>query len=264
MIPKTIHFIYPATSKTRPWSLVNHAAVMLARKYHPDYKIIIWTNKNPEVHYDLLETASSANALVQSIDMPTEIGGVEIVWPQYMADVLRLQILYAHGGIYMDTDMLLRMDLDDLRRTAEDHNRLLLSWETPEQSSICNALMISPPENAFVGAWLDAMPEALKSPTWAQGGVVLPMELSKRDSLVDSRMILDHKLACPLDLSRSWLFDPELREEARRKASSSHAIHVFETYWRDIIKDIDHDWIERTPCLFSDIFMDVCGSRQNE
>lgn len=263
MIPNTIHFIYPVTERTRPWSLVNHAAVMLARQAHNPDRIIIWTNK-PEYSFNMRISAALAGAEVKKINMPTEIGGVEIEWPQYMADVLRLQILYAHGGIYMDTDMLLRMDLNVLRKTAEDHNRLLLSWETPEQSSICNALMISPPENAFVGAWLDAMPEALKSPTWAQGGVVLPMELSKRDSLVDSRMILDHKLACPLDLSRSWLFDPELREEARRKASSSHAIHVFETYWRDIIKDIDHDWIERTPCLFSDIFMDVCGSRQNE
>jgi len=259
MIPKTIHFIYPVTSKTRPWSLVNHAAVMLARKYHPNYKIIIWTNKNPEVHYALLKTASSADALVQSIDMPAEIGGVEIEWPQYMADVLRLQLLYASGGIYMDTDMLLRMDLNDLRKTAEDHNRLLLSWETPEQTSICNALMISPPENAFVGAWLDAMPEALKSPTWAQGGVVLPMELSKRDSLVDSRMILDHKLACPLDLSRPWLFDSAWREGAAAKVGHAHAVHVFETYWRDIIKDIDLDWIERTPCLFSDMFREAVG-----
>lgn len=253
MIPKTIHFIYPATSKTRPWSLVNHAAVMLARKYHPEYKIIIWTNKNPEVHYDLFYTASKAGAIVQSIDMPTEIGGVEIEWPQYMADVLRLQILYAYGGVYMDTDILLRINIEGFRLTASEHKHLLLSWETPEQTSICNALMISPPENAFIGAWLEAMPEALKSPTWAQGGVVLPMELSKRDSLINSRMILDSGLACPLDLSRPWLFDPELRDEARRKASSSHAIHVFETYWRDIVKDIDHDWIERTPCLFSEI-----------
>ena len=262
MIPNTIHFIYPVTSKTRPWSLVNHAAVMLARKYHPDYKIIIWTNNpEPKDNFKMRISAALAGAEVKQIDMPTEIGGVEIVWPQYMADVLRLQLLYAHGGIYMDTDMLLRMDLNDLRRAAEDHSRLLLSWETPEQTSICNALMIAPPENAFIGAWLDAMPEALKSPTWAQGGVVLPVELSKRDSLVDSRMILNHKLACPLDLSRPWLFNPELRNEASTRAGTSHAIHVFETYWRDIIKDIDHAWLERTPCLFSDMFNETVGGK---
>lgn len=256
MIPNTIHFIYPVTERTRPWSLVNHAAIMLARQAHNPDRIIIWTNK-PEYSFNMRISAALAGAEVKKINMPTEIGGVEIVWPQYMADVLRLQILYDMGGIYMDTDVLLRMDIEGLRLAASEHNRLLLSWETPKRNSICNALMIAPPENAFVGAWLDAMPEALKSPTWAQGGVVLPVELSKRDSLVDSRMILDHKLACPLDLSRPWLFDPELKDEATNHVGPAHAIHVFETYWRDIIKNIDWDWIEQTPCLFSAILKEV-------
>lgn len=262
MIRNTIHFIYPVTERTRPWSLVNHAAVMSARTYHQDYDIIIWTNKpEPIDNFKMRITGALANAKVKQIDLPTEVGGVKIEHPQYMSDVLRLQILYAHGGIYMDTDMLVRMDLNALRRASDMHNKLLLSWENKQKTSICNALMISPPENAFVGAWLDAMPEALKSPTWAQGGVVLPVELSKRDSLIDSRMILDHTLACPLDLSRPWLFDPELREEAMRKVGNAHAVHVFETYWRDTVKNIDYDWMERTPCLFSDIFADVKKGR---
>lgn len=256
MIPKVIHFIYPVTERTRPWSPVNHASVRLARKYHPDYKIIIWTNKNPEVHYDLLETAYGVGAIVQSIDMPTELGGVMIEYPQYMSDVLRLQLLYAYGGVYMDTDILLRMNLNDLREKAEEHNLLVLSWETPKRDSICNALMISPSENPFIGAWLDAMPEALKSPTWAQGGVKLPVELSERDSLVDSRVILGHRFACPLDLSRPWLFNPELCSQANELIGMSHAIHVFETYWRDTIKHIGRDWLARTPCLFAEIFQE--------
>lgn len=260
MIPNTIHFIYPVTERTRPWSLINHAAVMLARKYHPDHQINIWVNvKRPYQVFKTAITAALAGADLQFSDMPTENGGVEITWPQYMADVMRLQILQEHGGIYLDTDILLRMDIDGLRLSASEHNRLLLSWETAEHSSICNALMIAPPGNAFIGAWLDAMPEALKSPTWAQGGVVLPMELSKQDSLKDSRMILHHTLACPLDLSKPWLFDPNLRQEAKNRVGPAHAIHVFETYWRDIIKDIDPDWIERTPCLFSDILKEAVG-----
>jgi len=233
---------------------------MLARQAHNPDRLIIWTNKADSPSKSLLRTAQLANADIAHIDLVTKIGGVETPHPQYMADIMRLRILYAMGGIYMDTDMLLRMDIEGLRLAASEHNRLLLSWENPQNTSICNALMIAPPENAFVGAWLDAMPEALKSSTWAQGGVVLPVELSKRDSLVDSRMILNHRLACPLDLSRPWLFDPELKEEAIIRVGPAHAIHVFETYWRDIIKDIDRDWIEQTPCLFSAIFKEVGGA----
>jgi hypothetical protein len=256
MIPDTIHFIYPVTPSTRPWSLVNHAALLLARKYQPKSQIIVWANEETPA---LRESASQSRAEVVHIDLPTEIGGVQIQYPQYISDVLRLQILYAQGGIYMDTDILLRMDVDDLRSIAQQHNRLVLSYENEARTSICNALMVSPPKNAFIGAWLEAIPEALKSPTWAQGGVVLPVELNKRPELADSKVILNYKLACPLDLSRPWLFDPNLKEEASRRAGNANAIHVFETYWRDIIKYVDEDWIKNTPCLFSDIFKQAIG-----
>jgi hypothetical protein len=252
MIPNTIHFIYPVTERTRPWSLVNHAAIMLARKHHPNDKIIVWANK-PNSSFKMRLSADLADARIEFIDLPTQIEGVEIEHPQYMSDVLRLQILYAHGGVYMDTDMLLRTDVDDLRDIAQNHNRLVLSYENEDRSSICNALMVTPAENAFISAWLDAMPDALRSTTWGNGGVVLPVELSKRQGLIDTRVILNYKLACSLDLSRPWLFDPALREEAIARVGNATAIHVFETYWRDTVKHVDWGWVDRTPCLFSDI-----------
>jgi len=254
-----IHFIYPVTPRTRPWSLVNHAAVMLARRHHPDDKIIIWTNPVPEKHHDLLETASAAKAVVQSIALPTHIEGVEIGWPQYIADVVRLQILIEHGGVYMDTDILLRQPLDAHIGFVESSHLALISWETPQKTSVCNALMISPPGNAFMAEWLRRIPQALQSPTWAQGGVVLPAQIAADESLRLSHLMLDHTFACPLDLSRPWLFDPAFREEATRLASGATAIHVFESFWRDTVKHIDADWIERTPCLFSDIFDEAIG-----
>lgn len=249
-----IHFIYPATERTRPWSLVNHAAVMLARKHHPHDEIIVWTNHAPDA---LLNTVLAAKAEIEFIDLPMQICGVDIKHPQYMSDVMRLQILHEHGGIYMDTDMLLRTDVDDLRAIAQNHNRLVLSYENEARSSICNALMVAPAKNAFIGVWLAAIPGALRSPTWANGGVLLPVELSKRDDLSDSFVALSHQTACPLDLSFPWLFDPALHNEAKRRVFGSIAIHVFETYWRDTVKNIDADWIKRTPCLFSDIFKSI-------
>lgn len=252
-----IHFIYPVTERTRPWSLVNHAAVMLARKHHPNDEIIIWTNPVPEKHYDLLETASEARAVVQSVSLPTHLEGVEIGWPQYVADVMRLQILIEHGGVYMDTDMLLRQPLDAHIGFVNSFRVALMSWETPAKTSVCNALMIAPPENAFMVEWLRRMPEALKSQTWAQGGVVLPAQIAADPNLRLSHLMLDHTFACPLDLSKPWLFEPSLRDEAEALSAKSHAIHVFESFWRLIVRDVDHDWIKRTPCLFSDIFREA-------
>jgi hypothetical protein len=256
MIPDTIHFIYPATTRTRPWSLVNHAAVRLARKHHPHHRIIIWTNE-PKGSFQMRITAALSGAEITAIDLSTQIGGVEIGWPQYISDVLRLQILIKHGGIYMDTDILLRQPLDAHIEFVRASNTAIMSWETPMKTSVCNALMISPPGNAFMAEWLRRMPEALRSQTWAQGGVVLPAQIAADPDLRLSHLMLDHTFACPLDLSRPWLFDPSLRDEAVALSAQSHAIHVFESFWRTIVKDIDHDWIERTPCLFSDIYRDA-------
>jgi hypothetical protein len=240
MIPKIIHFIYPWTEKTRPWSLVNTLAVRLAKKHHPDYEIIVWTNSPTRV--PLL------GVTVKKCELPTQVGGVDIVWPQYISDVMRLQILLDWGGIYMDTDILTLQPVSELLT-----DRLVVSWETENSESISNALMISPQGNLFLSAWLDKMPEAMTNETWAYGGVVLPRKLSMNPHLTDQRIILPHMFCCPLDLSRNWLFDPSLKDEAEYRSKESHAIHVFETFWRDIIKDITPEWIDKNDCLFSEI-----------
>jgi hypothetical protein len=190
---------------------------------------------------------------IRKCELPTHIGRAEIVWPQYVSDVMRLQILLEHGGIYMDTDIISMMGLDSHLKIAGEHNRLVMSWEDPSMTSVCNALMISPQGNKFIKAWLDKMPEAIQSPIWAQGGVVLPAELAKDESLKDTRAILHHSFACPLDLSKNWMFDPALKQEAKERVGNAHAIHVFETFWRDIIKDITPEWIENNDCLFSEL-----------
>jgi len=245
LIPNIIHFIYPWTEKTRPWSLVNTLAVRLAKKHHPDYEIIVWTNSPTRV--PLL------GVTVKKCELPTQVGGVDIVWPQYISDVMRLQILLDWGGVYMDTDMLLMMDLNSHVKAAGEHDRLFMCWEDSSKTSVCNALMISPQENLFLKTWLDKIPEALQSPTWAEGGVVLPAKLAMNPYLNEHRAILHHSFACPLDLSKNWMFDPALKQEAKDRVGNAHAIHIFETYWRDIIKDITPEWIEKNDCLFSEL-----------
>ena len=230
--PNVVHFIYPHTERTRPWSVINTLAVRLAMKHH-DGPIKIWTNDPskiplPENH------EQTARILIVQVDLPTHLDGVEIYWPQYIADVMRLQILHEEGGIYMDTDMLL---LKPLHEYLTD--KLVLSWEVASRESISNALMISPAKNAFIAEWLRRMPEALQSYTWATGGVILPEQLSNLPELEPTRTILPHTFCCPLDLSQPWLFDPKLKGPAKERVFGSTAIHVFETYWRDYIARIN-------------------------
>jgi hypothetical protein len=240
-IPKVIHFIYPWTEKTRPWSLVNTLSVRSAIKHYPDHEIIVWTNSPTRV--PLL------GVTVRKCALPTQVGGVDIEWPQYVSDVMRLQILLDWGGIYMDTDIISLKPFTPLNEKI-----LTISWEDKTMESICNAFMIAPPGNLFVKTWLDHMPEAITNPTWAYGGVVLPKELALNPFLEDQRSIINHKLACPLDLKANWMFDPKLKDAAKEKIADAYNIHIFETFWRDITKDITPEWTEKNDCLFSELF----------
>jgi hypothetical protein len=243
-IPKIIHFIYPVTEKTRPWSIVNTLAVNSAVKCYPDHEIIIWTNQLSQVPHIF-------GATTKLCAIPSHIGGAEILWPQYMSDVMRLQILYEHGGIYMDTDMI-------SLRPFKPYDDTILSfcWETAFCESICNAFMATPPGNEFIKGWLDRMPPAMKNPTWAYGGVVVPCEMTK-DPFYDAYYNpLSHRFFCPFDLSKNWMFDPKLKKEAKDIMGNPCAIHIFETFWRDIIKDITPEWIENNDCLFSELAKD--------
>ena len=249
-VPNIIHFIYPHTELTRPLSFVNYIAVKRAKEIHSPDKTLFWTN------LDKLDGEWGQLIEPMVTLMPYEpvkkYKGTEIVWPQYMSDLARLQILRDHGGIYMDTDMILLKPLYEWMGS-----KLVMSWEPSEPlgQSACNALIISPPDNEFLDLWLDHLPEAMKSGIWANGGVNLPATLWRFSPTIRRKYaeIIDPYFFCPLDLKANWMFDPELKAEAKYKTKDSLAIHIFETYWRDVIKNVTPDWCKQNDCLFSEL-----------
>ena len=249
MIPDIIHMIYPVTEKTRPWSAINSLAVKMARKHHKD-RMYIWTNDYKKIPLEIRNRVGIAEC-----KLPTEIDGVTIPYPQYIADVMRLQILHDYGGIYMDTDVLLQKPIEHLLF----QNNLILSWEGADRRSISNALMIAPPKHLFIEEWLRRIPQAIQSNTWAYGGVVLPAKMASNPYLNENLTIMPHTFCCPLDLAQPWLFDPKLKAEAKEKIKDADAIHVFETYWRDTIKNITPEWLEKTDCLLTELGTGMWG-----
>lgn len=89
MIPKVVHYIWLGGKPKPP--LVNICILSWCEKL-PDYKIIEWNESN----LDLDDIASKNRFFAECRKRR--------MWA-YMADYLRLKILYEYGGIYMDTDM---------------------------------------------------------------------------------------------------------------------------------------------------------------
>ena len=98
MIPKVIHYIWLG-GKSKP----NIAGICINswKEKLPDYTLTEWN----ETNLDLDKIASQNNFFSECRKRK--------LWA-FMADYLRLYILYEQGGIYFDTDIQVRKNIDDL------------------------------------------------------------------------------------------------------------------------------------------------------
>lgn len=94
LIPKVIHYCWfgrnPLPERYKKWMESWH-------KFCPDYEIIEWNEDN----YDISKNKYMRQAYEQK------------KWG-FVPDVARLDIIYQYGGIYLDTDVELVQNLDDL------------------------------------------------------------------------------------------------------------------------------------------------------
>lgn len=94
LIPKKIHYMWLG-KKAMPDNL--QKCIDSWKKYCPDYEIIRWDESN----YDISKNSYMKDAY--------EAGAYGFV-----PDYARLDILHQHGGLYMDTDVEVIRNLDDL------------------------------------------------------------------------------------------------------------------------------------------------------
>lgn len=93
-IPKTIHYCWFGK---KPMPERNQRCIDSWKAYCPDYQIIQWNEDN----YDLRK-----NRYMKQAYEAGKFG--------YVPDYARIDLLYEHGGIYMDTDVELVRSLNDL------------------------------------------------------------------------------------------------------------------------------------------------------
>jgi mannosyltransferase OCH1-like enzyme len=121
MIPKKLHFIWIGDESKKPVACID-----TWMKKNPDYEVKVWGNdsltnrswRNPKQLYDMLTKKDYAGA----------------------SDVMRYEILYEHGGIYIDADSYCVKPLEDWLLDCE----AFACWE---QEIIRNNLI----SNGFIG-----------------------------------------------------------------------------------------------------------------
>lgn len=129
-VPKVIHQIWlggAVPEAVREWTAT-------WPRLHPGWEYTLWTDANSP-------TPASPEAFDR---MPTPAG---------KADLLRLQLLREHGGVYVDADFEAHRAMDPLVR---DRNLTLLS----QHGIVCNGFAASAPGHPFIAAVEDRAIEA--------------------------------------------------------------------------------------------------------
>ncbi|WP_220459802.1 glycosyltransferase family 32 protein [Rugamonas fusca] len=93
MIPKIIHLCWFGGG---PMSPLHRKCVDSWRKYCPDYEIRTWNERNTDLDNEYCRAAIQRRK-----------------WA-FVSDWARFDILYRHGGVYLDTDIELIRPIDDL------------------------------------------------------------------------------------------------------------------------------------------------------
>ncbi len=222
MIPNVFHFCYGFLPEPQ-FGFLEYLAIKSAYELNRPERIYLhyqhecsgpWWDKAAEM------------LTLNRVEPPQEVFGRKLNHFAHRSDVLRLQVLQEHGGIYMDIDTLCLRPFTPLL-----DQRCVLAWQS--NRGLCNAVILSEPGGEFVRAWLDSyrtFRSAGRDQFWDEHSVVLPGRLARDRSLRPHVTLLSHRaFFFPLWDEMHHLF--ESNDPARFK--DSYCVHYCESVTRE-------------------------------
>lgn len=256
MIPNIIHFMYFIGPNSREFGFINYLAVRTAFEIQKPDTIYFYYNLEP-VNNKNWNRMKKYVTMVK-IDPPTNFMGTEIKYPQYQADIVRLQKLKEFGGIYLDTDILMIKPLTEFMNEEcvlggegyIGHVPDLHTNDISKIGSISNAVIMAKPNSRFINLWLEELPEGFRKGIWAYHAVVLPFELYKKDTSLFS--LKEVEAFIPFDFRDKYIFSKDIKQMLRLK--QSYTMHMWETIWSNDIKEINDDYLKNVTNVFTCFF----------
>ena len=216
MIPKVIHYCWFG-GKELPEPVKN--CISSWKKYCPDYEIVEWNESN----YDI---ASAPLYVRQAYEAKK--------WA-FVPDYIRAQIVYEHGGIYLDTDVEIIRPFDSLlsNRTYfgfEDAGRVNLGhgFGSENGAGILQEIMAFYQERPFLGN--DGNPDLTPSPvlntaTLMKHGLIL----NGKEQVLDGEIhIYPADFFCPKNFKSGAVTCTE----------NTYSIHHFDASWYNPLKKL--------------------------
>ena len=187
MIPRQFHFVFGLREQPEPLHLVFYLCLESCRRLHPGAPIFLHCHHPPYGPYwDLIRDTPELRLL--PVDPDPFVASYRYPDPilnryryAHHADVIRLDALIQHGGIYADIDTLF---INPMPPSLLQHPFVIgreddvCDRQGRLQPSLCNALLASEPSAAFAVLWRQRLYDAFDG-SWSNHSGFLAYALSQ-------------------------------------------------------------------------------------
>jgi len=213
--PNAFHLIY---LRGMDFALHHYITIKSILKHHPHSTIYLYNDCEPDANNTWWALVKSLSRVeICPVYIPKYCNGVEVTYKQHQADIIRLLILYYHGGIYLDLDMLLLRNI-----TSVCNNHLVMCRESPD--GVCNAFIyVDGAYSDIIGEWIQKY-EQTYDRHWTKCSIHTPHELSVK--YPEAMTTLPKHTFLPFDYTHTSFFTSPNKTV---DFSQSFAIHLWET-----------------------------------
>ncbi|PFH59924.1 hypothetical protein XA68_11693 [Ophiocordyceps unilateralis] len=177
-IPRVVHFI-TGVDRPNPITLITWLAVRaVAANLGPDVEIRlhhVFLSEDGPWWPEVRDRVTLVRHEPSFLDGFSGIKPPPPEWhPAHKADILRLQILSDHGGIYLDADVILLRPLDTLLSGRRD---VIMGYEGGHRQGMCNAVILAKKGAPFLQRWY-SLYDYFDPSLWNYHSVMLPAKLA--------------------------------------------------------------------------------------
>jgi len=222
-----------------------------------------------EPHENIYWLCAKKYVTVEKITVSDYFRGEFIEFPQYKADIIRLEKLIERGGIYLDIDNLSLNSFHNLlihdlviggSSGNLDDNRDQFSKDNIENlESVSNSIILATPDHPFLKKWYSIIHLYMgENYVWAYHAVALPTEILKRNKkYLEVVTILNwNKYFCPRGMwkDKPYIFD-EKYVDKKSELDGYYTLVFYQTLFAEAyLKSLTFESITRSNSIFSILF----------
>jgi hypothetical protein len=247
MIPRILHYCFGLSRDFggRPWSLLHYVCVRRAIECLKPVRVNLYCQYEPSGDWWSL-TRELVD--VVHIEAPRTIYGNPVLHYAQRADIVRLEKLIEHGGIYLDADVFVHRSFDDLLQ----HSVVLGMEGKSFEQGLCNAVILAQPNAPFLRRWHAEYRSFRSKGTdqfWVEHSVLRPARLAQQ--FPEELFVLPQEAFFWPSWDREGLqliFDAAAPQLPRPGA---YATHLWENNsWEQYLKDLTPGAVRRRDTHF--------------